>query len=111
MTYAIIKTRGKQYQVAEGETLKLEKLPGKQKDKITFKEVLLLVDEKKVYLGRPIVKNAVVTGEIVAQAKDKKIRVAVYKAKSRYRKVKGHRQQITRVKIVKNGLASREKKL
>ena len=101
MTYAIIKTGGKQYKVVEGETISLEKLPGKPKEKITFKEVLLIVDEKKVHLGQPEVKNAIVTGEIVEQKKDKKIRVAVYKAKSRYRKVKGHRQQITLVKIVK----------
>lgn len=110
MTYAIIKTGGKQYKVAEGETVSLEKLPGKPKEKIAFKEVLLIVDDKKVHLGQPVVKNAVVSGEIVEQKKDKKIRVAVYKAKSRYRKVKGHRQLITRVKIVKIGLASREKK-
>ena len=109
MTYAIIKTGGKQYKVAEGETLSVEKLPGQPKEKLTFKEVLLLVDNKKVHLGQPVVKNAVVTAEVVEQAKDKKIRVAVYKAKSRYRKVKGHRQLITRVKIVKIGLASREK--
>ncbi|KKS80090.1 MAG: 50S ribosomal protein L21 [Candidatus Beckwithbacteria bacterium GW2011_GWA2_43_10] len=101
MIYAIIKTGGKQYKVVEGETLKLEKLPGKPKEKIAFKEVLLLVDEKKVHLGQPIVKNAVVSGEIIEQSKDKKIRVAKFKAKSRYRRVHGHRQEITLVKIVK----------
>lgn len=109
MTYAIIKTGGKQYKVAVGETVALEKLAGKPKEKIVFKEVLLIIDDKKVNLGQPLVKNSVVIGEIVEQKKAKKIRVAVYKAKSRYRKVKGHRQQITLVKIVKIGLASREK--
>jgi len=101
MIYAIIKTGGQQLKVTEGEILTVAKLAGKAKEKISFKEVLLVVDEKKIHLGQPLVKNAVVTGEIVEQKKDKKIRVAVYKAKSRYRKVKGHRQQITLVKIVK----------
>lgn len=110
MTYAIIKTGGKQYKVAEGDILNLGKLPGKVKEKITFKEVLLLVEAKKVHLGRPLVKNAFVSAEILEQKKDQKILVATYKAKSRHRKVKGHRQQITRIKIVKIGLASREKK-
>lgn len=109
MNYAIIKTGGKQYKVSPGETLNLEKISGKPKEKISFKEVLLLVDDKKIHLGQPLVKNAIVTAEILEQKKDKKIRVAVFKAKSRYRKVKGHRQSITRVKIVKISLASREK--
>ncbi|MDZ7587293.1 MAG: 50S ribosomal protein L21, partial [Patescibacteria group bacterium] len=97
-------TGGKPYKVSEGETLNVEKLAGKPNEKISFEEILLIVDEKKVHLGRPLVKNAVVTAEILEQKKDKKIRVATYKAKSRNRKVKGHRQLITVVKIVKIGV-------
>ena len=97
--YAVIKTGGKQYLVTEGQVLDIEKINGKKEDKISFDEVLLVKD-KKVSIGKPQLK-AEVKAEIVEQFKDKKIRVATYKAKSRYRRVKGHRQQKTKVKILK----------
>ena len=111
MKYAVIQTGGKQYQVTEGQTLSLEKLNGKPKDKLEFDQVLLVVDDTKVHLGQPVVKGALVTAEILEQKKAKKIRVAKFKAKSRYRRVKGHRQQLTEVKIVKIAIDSREKKV
>ncbi|OGV89706.1 50S ribosomal protein L21, partial [Microgenomates group bacterium RBG_19FT_COMBO_39_10] len=77
--------------------------------KIIFDKILLLVDEKKKLLGQPLVKGVKVTAEIIEQFKDKKIRVATYKAKSRYRKVKGHRSQLTRIKISKISLAKPSK--
>jgi len=101
MKYAVIQTGSKQYQVSEGDTLEIEKLEGKAKKKITFNQVLLVVDEKKVSLGQPLVKGAKVTAEILEQKKGVKIRVAKFKAKSRYRRVKGHRQQLTKIKINK----------
>ena len=101
MKYAVIKTGGKQYKITEGETLEIEKIKGKAKDKISFDEVLMIVDGEKLTLGQPLVKNAKVTGEIIDQVKGEKIRIAKFKAKSKYRKVQGHRQRLTQVKIAK----------
>jgi large subunit ribosomal protein L21 len=97
---AVIKTGGKQYLVSPNQEVEVEKIAGKKGDKLVFDQVLLVVaDVLKV--GFPLVKGAKVQARIVEQFKDKKIRVATYKAKSRYRKVKGHRQQKTKVKILK----------
>jgi large subunit ribosomal protein L21 len=101
MKYAVIKASGKQFKVSEGDILELDKLDGKAKDKITFDEVLLLVDKDKVTIGQPLVKDHKVSAEIIEQKKAKKIRVARFKAKSKYRKVKGHRTHLTVVKITK----------
>jgi len=101
MKYAVIKASGKQFKVTEGYTFNVQKLEGKPKTKLTFDEVLLVVDDKKVSIGQPLVAGAKVTAEIVEQFKDKKIRVAKFKAKSRYRKIQGHRQQLTKIKINK----------
>lgn len=101
MKYAVIKASGKQFKVSEGDEIKLDKLQSKPKDKITFDEVLLVVDKEKVTIGQPFVKGVKVSGEVVAQKKDKKIRVSRFKAKSKYRKVTGHRSSITMVKITK----------
>jgi large subunit ribosomal protein L21 len=101
MKYAVITSGGKQYRVAEGDTVELEKLEGKAEDTIKFDQVLLVVNGDKLKLGQPLVKNASVSAKIVAQKKGPKIRVAKFKAKSRYRRVKGHRQQLTAVKIEK----------
>jgi large subunit ribosomal protein L21 len=101
MKYAVIKASGKQFKVQEGDLIKLDKLKGKPKDKLTFDEVLLVVDKEKATIGQPLIKGHKVSGEIVEQKKDKKIRVARFKAKSKYRKVKGHRSEITLVKITK----------
>jgi len=101
MSYAVVIISGKQYLVTPGQEIIVDKIEGKAKDKLSFKEVLLKFDGDKVDLGRPQVKGAVVTAEIVEQFKDKKIRISKFKSKSRYRRVTGHRQQKTRLKIVK----------
>lgn len=101
MRYAVIKTGGKQYKVSEGEALLIEKIDGKEGEAVVFDEVLLLADEKKVKIGQPLVKGAKVKGTILSQVKGEKIRVAKFKSKSRYRRVKGHRQQLTKVQITK----------
>ncbi|OGY41896.1 MAG: 50S ribosomal protein L21 [Candidatus Buchananbacteria bacterium RBG_13_36_9] len=98
---AIIKTGGKQYKVKEGDKIDIEKLEGKEGKKVEFKEVLLVADEngKEVEIGTPVVKGKKVSGAIVNQFRDDKITVIKYKAKSRYRRKKGHRQHKTLVKI------------
>ena len=101
MAYAIVKIGGSQYKVSVGDELDVEKLEGKKGDKITFGEVLLLSQADKLKLGKPLVKGATVEAEILEQFKGKKIRVATFKAKSRYRRVKGHRKHLTKIKIKK----------
>ncbi len=101
MKYAVIKTGGKQYRVSEGDELFIEKIEIEEGKSFAFDQVLLLVDEKKVEVGQPLVKGAKVKVKILAQVRGEKIRVAKFRAKSRYRKVKGHRQRLTKIKIEK----------
>lgn len=96
--YAVIKTGGKQYKVAEGDLLKIEKLDGAVGDSVEFEEVLL-VGGDDVKVGTPLVAKAKVKAQIVEQGKDKKVRVFHMKRRKTQRKMNGHRQPITRVKI------------
>jgi len=99
MRYAIVKIGGTQYKVAEGEEIVVDKLSQEEKKKREFDDVLLVVNEKKVAIGTPQVKGAKVKVTVLEDFQGKKIRVATYKAKSRYRKVKGFRPQLTKVRI------------
>ena len=99
--YAIIKTGGKQYKVAEGDVIMVEKLSAAEGEAVVFDEVLTVVNDGDVKVGKPVVEGAKVTGKVEAQAKDKKILVFKYKAKSNYRKRQGHRQPFTKVVIEK----------
>lgn len=101
MKYAVIKTGGKQYRVAEGDEIEIDKIETEKGETFTFNEVLLLVDGEKVKVGKPLVKDAKVKARVVDQIKGKKIRVATFKAKARYRRVKGFRSRLTKVKIEK----------
>lgn len=100
MDYAVIKNGGKQYRVSEGEELALEKLAQKGKT-VVFDQVLLVKKKDKFFIGQPTVKKTQVQAQVVSQFKDKKIRVVKFRAKSRYRRVRGHRQSKTLVKIKK----------
>jgi len=93
--FAIIKTGGKQIIVKKDETIFIEKIEGKEGDKVTFSEVLM-VGEK---LGKPYLEGASVTGVIEKQGKQKKIVVYRHNAKSTHKRKYGHRQPYTRVKI------------
>lgn len=98
--YAIIKTGGKQYVVEEGKVISIEKLDVEEGAEVTFDEVLLVsVDDVKI--GQPNVVGAKVTGKVLEQGKERKIRIFKYKAKSNYRRRQGHRQPFTKVKIEK----------
>jgi len=98
---AVIKTGGKQYIVTPGQKIKIEKIEKKEGLEITFDKVLLLEKSKKVEIGTPFVKNAKVIGKILSQGKAKKVIVFKYKAKTRYKKKRGHRQPFTEVEILK----------
>jgi large subunit ribosomal protein L21 len=99
---AIIETGGKQYQVAEGDSLKVEKLAiAKEKGEVVFDKVLLVADGDKVKVGTPYLEGATVTAKFEEEGRAKKITVIKYKAKSRYHIKNGHRQPFTKVKIEK----------
>ena len=99
--YAIVKTGGKQYKVAEGDTIFVEKLEASEGEAVVFDQVLTVVSDGSVKVGRPMVDGAKVTAKVVAHGKGKKILVFKYKAKSNYRKRQGHRQPFTKVVIEK----------
>ena len=100
---AIIKTGGKQYKVAAGDKIKVEKLEGEEGSKVVFSEVLFLGDEKGVKIGVPLVKDAKVEGTILKTAKSKKVVGVKFKPKKRYNVKFGHRQTLTEVEITKVG--------
>jgi len=97
--FAVIKTGGKQYKVQEGEILQVEKLNIEKGKKFKFEEVLLIEDGDKTQIGTPFVKNAVVEALVVENFKDKKVIVFKKKRRKQYRKTRGHRQELTKIKI------------
>lgn len=99
--YAIIESCGKQYKVSEGDVVFFEKLDTEEGKKVTFNEVVLVSDDKKVEVGAPYVKGVKVEGKVIAHGKGKKIIVYKYKAKKNYRRTQGHRQPFTKVEITK----------
>lgn len=103
--YAVVKTGGKQYRVEEGDTLMVEKLAGEVGEPIAFDTVLMFSDGDNTVIGTPVVDNAVVKGHIVEHDKSRKIIVFKYKRRKRYRRMLGHRQPYTAVKIdhIENG--------
>ena len=96
--FAIIETGGKQYNVTEGDIIKVEKLSNAVGDKVKF-EVLMISDGKKLVAGTPTVKGAEVTAEVLSHGKGDKIVVFKYKPKKNERKKQGHRQPWTEIKI------------
>jgi len=99
MAYAVIRTGGKQYTVREGDSLNIERIDGDPGSTVTLTDVLMVADGDNVTVGTPLVTGAVVTAEIVEHGKGEKIHVFHYKAKVRYSKRTGHRQQFTRLAI------------
>jgi len=97
--WAIVSINGVQHQVNLNDEVIADRLEGKKGKKLAFDQVLLVVDGAKITIGQPTIKGASVKAEIIEQFKGKKIRVATYKAKSRYRRVKGFRPHLTRLKI------------
>jgi len=97
--YAVIRTGGKQYKVHEEQILKVEKLEGTEGSQIEFDDILMYSDGETITLGDPNVENASVKAHILDQAKDKKKLVFKYKRRKGFRRMKGHRQQYTEIKI------------
>lgn len=97
--YAVIRTGGKQYKVEEGTVLDIEKIDTGDDPMVEFNDVLMISNGENTTLGEPTVENAVVRGQVVDQGKGKKTLVFKYKRRKGYRKMKGHRQEYTKVKI------------
>lgn len=107
--YAVIKTGGKQYRVKEGDELLIEKIEGNAGQKVKIEEVLMVKDENGVHLGKEL-EGAYVEAEILGMEKGEKIIVFKYRAKKRYRRKTGHRQQYTKIRIEKIHFSGKGKK-
>lgn len=97
--YAVIETGGKQYRVAQGDTIFVEKLNVEEGQEVVLDRVLLVSQNGDTKVGAPYVQGAKVVAEAVKQGKGKKILVFKYKAKKNYRKKRGHRQPYTKLEI------------
>jgi len=98
--FAVVEIAGHQYQVEENDELAVNNLDTQTGKKIKLNKVLLFANDK-VEIGQPYLKNRVVEAEVINNLKGEKIQVATYRAKSRYRKVKGFRPKLTKIKITK----------
>jgi large subunit ribosomal protein L21 len=96
--YAVFKTGGKQYRVAAGDKLRVEKLPGNVGDAIAFPDVLLVADDA-VKIGRPLVSGAKVEAKIVGQGLGPKVIIFKFRRRKNYRRKRGHRQPFTALEI------------
>jgi large subunit ribosomal protein L21 len=101
MKYAIIQSGGKQYRVAEGSILEIDRLSTEPEKSLQFEEVLLVADDGKIHIGSPKVAGAKVKATVLEHFRGPKIRVFHYKSKMRYRKTQGHRQDYTRLRVDK----------
>ena len=99
MAYAVIRTGGKQYRVAPGDVVHVERLAGDPGAAVEFTEVLLTAGNGAVRIGTPLVAGVVVRGEIIAQGRSRKILVYKKKRRKNYRRRRGHRQSITSVRV------------
>jgi large subunit ribosomal protein L21 len=97
--YAVLKTGGKEYRVSKGDLIRVEKLEGNVGDQVTLKDVLMVSQEGDVQVGTPLLTHAVVTGEIVQHAKGKKVLIFKMKRRKNYRRLRGHRQTYTYIKV------------
>ena len=99
MDYAVFKTGGKQYRVQQGDTLDVEKLPVPVGSVAEFGEVLAVSEDGEVTFGSPFVPGASIVAQVQSHYRDKKLMVFKYKAKTRYRRKRSHRQSYTRLTI------------
>jgi large subunit ribosomal protein L21 len=97
--YAVIKTGGKQYRVAEGETLKVEKLDVEEGAAMEFDQVLMIADGDQIQVGAPYVEGARVTATVQSQGRGPKVLIVKFRRRKHYRKTQGHRQSYTELKI------------
>ncbi len=104
--FAVVKTGAKQYKVAAGDVIKVEKLDGEAGSKVTLDHVLMTGDDKGVTVGTPTVSGTVVTAEILEQGRAAKIIIFKKKRRQNYRRKNGHRQSLTVLRILEIGKAA-----
>jgi large subunit ribosomal protein L21 len=97
--YAVIVTGGKQYKVAEGEFLKIEKLDVATGESVAFDKVQLVANGDDVQIGAPVVAGAKVTAEVIAQGRHDKVTIIKFRRRKHHMKRQGHRQWFTEIKI------------
>ncbi len=97
--YAVIKTGGKQYRVAAGDKLKVEKLAGEVGSDITLDQVLMLADGDNVTIGAPLIDGASVQAKVLAHGRGDKVMIFKFRRRKHYRKTQGHRQSYTEIQI------------
>ena len=97
--YAVIKTGGKQYRVAEGDTLRVEKLDVAQGESVDFDQVLMVGNGDDIKIGAPVLAGGSVSAEIMRHGKSKKVTAVKFRRRKNYRREFGHRQQFTEIKI------------
>lgn len=110
MSYAVIRTGGKQYKVKEGDIIEVDRLPVEKDKEIVFDDALLRVRDGQIEIGTPILLDVRVKARVLDQIKGEKIQIAKFKAKVRYRRAMGFRPMLTRVKIEKIESRERAKK-
>lgn len=98
--FAVIETGGQQFKVVEGEMLKVEKIIGEIGSEVALDKVLLVKTEDDTKIGNPYVDGAKVTAEILEQDRSKKVIVFKFKRRKGYKRMKGHRQPFTKIKII-----------
>jgi len=97
--HAVFQSGGKQYRVAPGDSVMVEKVPGNAGDSVTFDRIILTSDGEQVSIGKPYLDNAKVEGRITRQGKARKVIAFKFKRRKGFRKKIGHRQQFTQIKI------------
>jgi large subunit ribosomal protein L21 len=97
--YAVIQTGGKQYRVKEGDLVSVEKLEAADGQKVDFKRVLLIEDGETILVGTPLLEKAIVRAEVIETYKDEKVLVFKKKRTKQFRRTRGHRQQLTKVRV------------
>jgi large subunit ribosomal protein L21 len=97
--FAVVKTGGKEYRISKGDIIRVEKLEGKVGDQVTLNDVLMVSQEGQVQFGTPQLTKAEVVGQIVQQIKGRKVLTYKMKRRKNYRRMKGHRQNYTYLRV------------
>jgi large subunit ribosomal protein L21 len=108
--YAIIKTGGKQYKVAPGDVIRIEKLPAAEGETVAFDQVLMLADGDKIRVGTPLLEGQTVAASVLRHGRGKKIEIIKFRRRKHHRKQAGHRQDYTEVAITNVGGVTAEPK-
>ncbi|MFQ5882728.1 MAG: 50S ribosomal protein L21 [Candidatus Methylomirabilales bacterium] len=97
--YAVVETGGKQYRMAPGEVIAVERLPGSVGEVIELSRVLLVGEGEKIQVGSPVVPGAKIRARILGQVRGRKVAVFKFRRREKYRRKTGHRQQLTRLQV------------